>query len=114
MSRGSSKAMQDAEEYEKSHPGQLTGAQIAKKFGLERSTVYSSEWWKQRKVTAQRKKRPPSSALRDAENYQKKHPGQLSGDQLAKKFGVHPTTIYRADWWRNRIKPEAKPADQAQ
>lgn len=58
--------------------------------------------------------RGSSNAVKKAADYERKHPGQLSGDQLAKKFGVHPTTIYRADWWRNRIKPEAKPAEQAQ
>lgn len=45
-----------------------------------------------------------STAAKKAAAYAEKHPGQLNAEQLAKKFGLHPSTVYRADWWRNRIR----------
>lgn len=49
-------------------------------------------------------------AAKKAAAYAAKHPGELNAEQLAKKFGLHPSTVYRADWWKNRQK--AAPAEQ--
>lgn len=46
-----------------------------------------------------------STAAKKAAAYAEKHPGELNAEQLAKKFGLHPSTVYRADWWKNRQKP---------
>lgn len=40
-----------------------------------------------------------------AKEYNAKHPGQLTAVQLAEKFWIDPSTIYRADWWRHRNDP---------
>lgn len=54
--------------------------------------------------------RGPSQAALKAKAYAQKHP-ELNAEQLAKKFGINPTTVYRSDWWRNRAsKQEANPS----
>lgn len=45
--------------------------------------------------------RGPSTATKQAQAYLKKHP-EVEGGFLARKFGLSVSTIYRADWWKNR------------
>lgn len=40
-----------------------------------------------------------------AKEYNAKNPGKLTAVQLAEKFWIDPSTIYRADWWRHRNDP---------
>lgn len=49
-------------------------------------------------------------AAKLAAAYVAKHPGALNAEQIAKKFKLHPSTVYRSDWWKNRVKPEAEQA----
>lgn len=53
MSRGPTKAVKKAAAHVGKHPN-ITAAEVAKKFGLDVSTVYRAEWWKNR--TAAQKK----------------------------------------------------------
>jgi len=46
-----------------------------------------------------KKKRGPSSASERAKNYFKQHP-ETSGPELAKRFKIDVTTVYRAKWWK--------------
>lgn len=55
--------------------------------------------------------RGPSQAALKAKAYALKHPDKLTAEQLAKKFGINPTTVYRSDWWKGRKNPE-QPAVQ--
>lgn len=45
--------------------------------------------------------RGPSQAAIKAAEYVKKHPG-IKGPELAKRFGLNLTTVYRAAWWKAR------------
>lgn len=50
-------------------------------------------------------KRGPSKASKDAARYLLKHPG-TTAQELAEKFGINVTTIYRATWWKARAQQE--------
>lgn len=50
------------------------------------------------------------AATKKAMAFVKKNPTKLNAEQVAKKFGLHPSTVYRAHWWKNRVKPEAEQA----
>lgn len=47
MSRGLSQAATKAAAYCRKHPD-VKGPEVARKFGLNLTTVYRSAWWKQR------------------------------------------------------------------
>lgn len=47
------------------------------------------------------KRRGQSSAAKSAERYLANHPETQAAD-LAKKFKIALTTVYRAPWWKNR------------
>jgi len=53
MTRGLSQAANKAAEYCKKHP-ETKGADVARKFGLNLTTVYRSAWWKQRRAEVQK------------------------------------------------------------
>lgn len=56
-----------------------------------------------------------TAAAKKASAYVAKHPGELNAEQVAKKFGLHPSTVYRSEWWKTRPKAPAVPAvEQAQ
>lgn len=55
----------------------------------------------------EKNKRGPSEASKAAERYLGRNPGTPAAD-LAKKFKVALTTIYRAPWWKNQNKGESK------
>lgn len=48
-------------------------------------------------------KRRQTSAAASAERYLLAHPETPAAD-LAKKFKIALTTVYRAPWWKNRTK----------
>lgn len=52
-----------------------------------------------------------TTAAKKAAAYVQKHPHELNAEQIAKKFGIHPSTVYRSDWWKSR---PAKTSQQAQ
>lgn len=54
-----------------------------------------------------------SGAAKSAAAWVAKHPGQLNAEQIAKKFKLHPSTVYRSAWWKNREKA-APVVEQAQ
>lgn len=43
--------------------------------------------------------RGPSAASKKAAKYLSKHPN-TTAQELAEKFGVNVTTIYRSAWWK--------------
>jgi DNA-binding MurR/RpiR family transcriptional regulator len=51
MTRGLSQAATKAANYARKNPD-ITAAELAKKFGLNQSTVYRSDWWKNRRTPA--------------------------------------------------------------
>jgi hypothetical protein len=48
-----------------------------------------------------------SQAALKAEAYARKNP-DITAEDLAKKFGLNPATVYRSDWWKNRRGEVAK------
>lgn len=42
-----------------------------------------------------------STAAKKAAAYAVKNP-DITAENLAKKFGLNPATVYRATWWKNR------------
>lgn len=53
-----------------------------------------------------------SQAAQKARAYVQKHPTAMTAEQVAKKFGLNPATVYRADWWKGRNKPVEKQVQQ--
>lgn len=53
----------------------------------------------------QEQKRRQTSAAASAERYLAAHPETPAAD-LAKKFKIALTTVYRAPWWKNRAKEQ--------
>lgn len=49
-------------------------------------------------------------AAKKAAAYVLKHPNEMNAEQIAKKFGLHPSTVYRSDWWKSRQKAPAPAA----
>lgn len=45
-----------------------------------------------------------TAAAKKASAYVLKHPGEMNAEQIAKKFGLHPSTVYRSEWWKQRQK----------
>lgn len=54
------------------------------------------------------KRRGASSASKAAGKYLEKHP-DATAKEMAKKFKIDLSTVYRSEWWTNRT--AAKPAD---
>lgn len=53
-----------------------------------------------------------SQAAKKAKAYAEKHPNALTGEELARKFGLSSATVYRSEWWKNRIKPAKTEASE--
>jgi hypothetical protein len=61
---------------------------------------------KKGEVMTEKRKRGPSAAMIEAEKYFAKNPG-ASFRQIAEKFHIHPVTVQRAKWWRERASKQA-------